>query len=76
MKKINLFFAFVLMTSACLISSCKGGDDPTGGLLDDPKGTMDVLSPDEQKNFLVDVGEELMNTFNPNDQKEAVELAD
>lgn len=76
MKKINLFFAFVLMTSACLISSCKVGDDPTGGLLDDPKGTMDVLSPDEQKNFLVDVGEELMNTFNPNDQKEAVELAD
>lgn len=76
MKKTNLFFAFVLMTSACLISSCKGGDDPTGGLLDDPKGTMDVLSPDEQKDFLVDVGEELMNTFNPNDQKEAVELAD
>ncbi|MBQ9752149.1 MAG: hypothetical protein IJV81_04910 [Paludibacteraceae bacterium] len=76
MKKINLFFAFVLMTSACLISSCKDGDDPTGGLLDDPKGTMDVLSPDEQKDVLVDVGEELINTFNPNDQKEAVELAD
>ena len=76
MKKTNLFFAFVLMTSACLISSCKGGDDPTGGLLDDPKGTMDVLSPDEQKDFLVDVGEELINTFNPNDQKETVELAD
>lgn len=76
MKKTNLFFAFVLMTSACLISSCKGGDDPTGGLLDDPKGTMGVLSPDEQKDFLVDVGEELINTFNPNDQKETVELAD
>lgn len=76
MKKTNLFFAFVLITSACLISSCKGGDDPTGGLLDDPKGTMEVLSPDEQKDFLVDVGEELINTFNPNDQKEAVELAD
>ncbi len=76
MKKTNLFFAFVLMTSACLISSCKGGDDPTGGLLDDPKGTMEVLSPDEQKDFLVDVGEELINTFNPNDQKEVVELAD
>lgn len=76
MKKTNLFFAFVLMTSACLISSCKGGDAPTGGLLDDPKGTMGVLSPDEQKDFLVDVGEELINTFNPNDQKEAVELAD
>ena len=63
MKKINLFFAFVLMTSACLISSCKDGDEPT-------------LSSDEQKDFLVDVGEELINTFNPNDQKEAVELAD
>lgn len=78
MKKTNLFVALVLIVSACVISSCKGplNNDPTGGLLDDPKGTMGVLSPDEQKDFLVDVGEELINTFNPNDQKEAVELAD
>lgn len=33
-------------------------------------------SSDVQKNFLVDVGETLINTFNPNDQKEVVELAD
>lgn len=35
-----------------------------------------LLSPDEQKNFLVEVGEQLINTFNPADQKKAVELAD
>lgn len=78
MKKTNLFVALVLIVSACVISSCKGplNNDPTGGLLPEPKDTMAVLSPDDQKNFLVDVGEELINTFNPNDQKEAVELAD
>ena len=78
MKKTNLFVALVLIVSTCVISSCKGplNNDPTGGLLPEPKDTMAVLSPDDQKNFLVDVGEELINTFNPNDQKEAVELAD
>ena len=78
MKKTNLFVALVLIVSACVISSCKGplNNDPTGGLLPEPKDTMAVLSPDDQKNFLVNVGEELINTFNPNDQKEAVELAD
>ena len=76
MKKNNLFFTLALASSVCFISSCNGGNDPTGGLLEDPKGTMELLSPDAQKDFLIDVGEELINTFNPNDQKEAVELAD
>ena len=78
MKKTYLFFAFVLTISACVMSSCNGtnNNDPTGGLLDDPKGTMEVLSPDEQKDFLVEVGKELINTFNPEDQRAAVELAD
>lgn len=35
-----------------------------------------LLSPDEQKDFLVEVGKELINTFNPADQKKAVDLAD
>lgn len=34
------------------------------------------LSPDEQKNLLVNIGEQLIGTFNPADQKAAVELAD
>lgn len=78
MKKTNLFVALVLIVSACLISSCKGplNNDPTGGLLPEPKDTMAVLSPDEQKNYLVEVGKELINTFNPEDQRAAVELAD
>lgn len=78
MKKTNLFVALVLIVSACVISSCKGplNNDPTGGLLPEPKDTMAVLSPDEQKNYLVEVGKELINTFNPEDQRAAVELAD
>lgn len=78
MKKTNLFVALVLTVSACVISSCKGpiNNDPTGGLLPEPKDTMAVLSPDEQKNYLVEVGKELINTFNPEDQRAAVELAD
>lgn len=75
MKKINVIVAAMLLASACLNFSCDG-NKVDGGLLDDPKGTMEQLSADEQKNFLVDVGEELINTFNPADQKEAVELAD
>lgn len=35
-----------------------------------------LLSPEEQKNLLVKVGEQLLDLFNPADQKEAVELAD
>ena len=78
MKKTNLFVALVLTVSACVISSCKGpiNNDPTGGLLPEPKDTMAVLSPDEQKSYLVEVGKELINTFNPEDQRAAVELAD
>lgn len=78
MKKTNLFVALVLIVSACVISSCKGplNNDPTGGLLPEPKDTMAVLSPDEQKSYLVEVGKELINTFNPEDQRAAVELAD
>lgn len=81
MKKINVIVAAMLLASACLNFGCEEKnateDDPfNGGLIDEPTGTMEQLSPDEQKNLLVDVGEELINTFNPADQKEAVELAD
>ena len=78
MKKTNLFVALVLIVSACVISSCKEplNNDPTGGLLPEPKDTMAVLSPDDQKNYLVEVGKQLINTFNPEDQRAAVELAD
>lgn len=77
MKKIHLLSAFAFFVSACFISSCTGPNnlDPDGGLLEEPKGEMEVLSSDQQKDFLVDVAEELINTFNPNDQKEAVEVA-
>ena len=74
MKKNHLFWALALCTSACL-SSCDE-TNPDGGLLEEPKGEMEHLSPDAQKDLLVEVGEELLNTFNPEDQRAAVELAD
>ena len=75
MKK-TLFFLLALVTTVCL-SSCSGpNEDPDGGLLNDQKGEMDLLSPDEQKDLLVEVGEELIQTFNPEDQKECVEVAE
>lgn len=77
MKKNNLFFTLALASSVCFISSCNPPEpDPSGDLIEDPKGTMELLSPDEQKDLLVDVGEELISKFNPADQKEAVDLAD
>ena len=75
MKKNHLFWALALCTSVCL-SSCDETKNPNGGLLEEPKDEMELLSPDAQKDLLVDVGEELLNTFNPEDQRAAVELAD
>ena len=75
MKKNHLFWALALCTSVCL-SSCDETKNPDGGLLEEPKGEMELLSPDAQKDLLVEVGEELLNTFNPEDQRAAVELAD
>lgn len=75
MKKNHLFWAVALCTSVCL-SSCDETKNPDGGLLEEPKGEMELLSPDAQKDLLVEVGEELLNTFDPEDQRAAVELAD
>ena len=75
MKKNHLFWALALCTTVCL-SSCNETKTPTGGLLEEPKDEMELLSPDAQKDLLVDVGEELLNTFNPEDQRAAIELAD
>lgn len=60
----------------CFISSCNEDKGFSGGIFEDPTDTMEVLSPDGQKDFLVEVGEQLIGTFDPNDQKEAVELAE
>jgi hypothetical protein len=45
--------------------------DPTPN----PNDTL-LLSPDQLKDLMVEVGEQLIGTFNPADQKKAVELAD
>ncbi len=79
MKKLN--FLLLLLASVALIG-CGGNSvvpipepdpqpDPNPG-----PDTITLLSPDGQKDFLVEVGEQLIGTFNPNDQRKAVELAD
>ena len=81
MKKLN--YLLLLLASVALIG-CGGGssivpepDGPDDGGDDLIIGTDTVLlSPDEQKDLLVEVGEDLIGTFNPNDQRKAVELAD
>lgn len=79
MKKLN--FILLLFASIALIG-CGGNSvvpipepDPQPDPDPDPD-TIALLSPDEQKDFLVEVGEQLIGTFNPNDQRKAVELAD
>ena len=79
MKKLN--FILVLFASIALIGC--GGNSVVPIPEPDPKPDPDpdpdpiaLLSPDEQKDFLVEVGEQLIGTFNPNDQRKAVELAD
>lgn len=41
-----------------------------------PENDTLLLSPDQLKDLMVEVGEQLIGTFNPADQKKAVELAD
>lgn len=79
MKKLN--FILLLFASIALIG-CGGNSvvpipepDPQPDPDPDPD-PIALLSPDEQKDFLVEVGEQLIGTFNPNDQRKAVELAD
>lgn len=79
MKKLN--FILLLFASIALIGC--GGNSVVPIPEPDPKPDPDpdpdsiaLLSPDEQKDFLVEVGEQLIGTFNPNDQRKAVELAD
>ena len=83
MKKLN--FLLLLLASVALIG-CGGGLAGGGVVPDEPGSNSDSdsklepintpLPPNDQKNLLVEVGEELIGTFNPNDQKKAVELAD
>ena len=69
----------ILFVLVFVLTGCPGPinnpDVPGGGSIDSTD-TEQFLSPDEQKNLLVEVGEELINTFNPADQKKAVDLAD
>lgn len=90
MKKIRFYFASAMVALALAscggpitpntpdipteeeTDDSDDSDDST----DDPIGKDTVLlSANEQKNYLVEIGEQLLNTFNPADQEEAAELA-
>ena len=73
--KTNVWISSLLFMLALVLTGCPDPDPVEPTPTPNPKPT-DLLSPDEQKTFLVGVGEELIGIFNPNDQKKAVELAD
>ncbi len=75
MKKYFLYFLLCLTP---ILVGCDGNsfpNDDDNENHENEQQEMELLSSDQQKDLLVEVGEELINTFNPNDQKEAVDLA-
>lgn len=74
MKFTNLKWAAM---AALVLASCSESDGGGKGSGNDDHGTgsMEILTPEQSKEFLQAAASELMNQFNPNDQKEAVELA-
>ena len=78
MKKTNLLFAFAMFVAlsftGCELPGSGTPEEPTDP--NAPVDAQDLLTPDEQKQFLVNVGQELINVFNPEDQKEVAELSE
>ncbi|MBD5397036.1 hypothetical protein HDR62_02690 [bacterium] len=69
MKK-TLFFLAAAFSVATLFSSCEKPEK------EDDKKSDEVYSAEAQKTKLQDIAIELMNKFNPEDQRKAVELSD
>lgn len=56
-----------------LMASCSDKKDDGG--IDEPKGDMEVMTPDESKTYLQNTATEFLDLFKPADQKEVIELA-
>ena len=79
MKKNPFIISLLCLAVSFSLIGCDGFMSPNGDGEDGENNenqNKELLSPDEQKNFLVEVGEELINSFNPADQKVATDLAD
>lgn len=63
--------------SLLLLSSCGDKDNNKIDNPDGPQGsgTMQEMTPEESKEFLQNTATEFLNLFNPQDQKQAIELA-
>lgn len=77
MKKLYIYGTAVLMAlSAPVFTSCGGGNDDDLGDNPDvgPDKPSGVLSPDESKDYLEEVGKAFLQQFKPEEQKQLIEL--
>lgn len=65
----------IILCGLALIG-CEKSSNGNGGGGEEQKQDLNAMSPEEQKQYLVDAGKEFINTFNTNDQKFVIELAD
>lgn len=76
--KTTIKYATLLCAAiAVLLAGCKKSQiekDLNSGYNENAK--VEEMTPDEQKDYLLEVGKEIIATFNPEDQRNAVELAE
>lgn len=77
MKKQSFFAFGAMMLLMGSVVACGDKDKEFEGDLDDQgSGSMEVMSPTESKNFLETTAKEFIGYFNPNDQKQVIQLCD
>ena len=79
LKTFVVLLAISMTTFSCKVQNDNNPDDPsgtgTGSTNNSTNGGKELMTPDEQKDYLVEVGKELLNTFNPKDQEYVTDLA-
>lgn len=76
--KLTKTYAFAILAAAMTMVGCSDKENGKSDGPEDPgtgSGTMTEMTPSESKTFLTDVATEVMDYFNPADQKEAMEQA-
>ena len=78
-KTFVVLLAISMTTFSCKVQNDNNPNDPsgtgTGSTNNSTNGGKELMTPDEQKDYLVEVGKELLNTFNPKDQEYVTDLA-
>lgn len=62
----------LLVLTGCGKDDENGGENPEGP---GGQGSMEVMTPEQSKSFLQDASIDFLNKFNPEDQKQVIELA-